>query len=100
MAVYGLVEAMKEAEDAAAFARENKNSMALVKACELRAKLSGLLIDRVELVKVDLTGALARAEARVLSVTPLSLESRGLIDWRPHIPGNPEAAPADGQVRS
>lgn len=54
MAIYGLVEAMKEAEDAAAFAKLHKNPMANVKACELRAKLSGLLIERVEVLEVDL----------------------------------------------
>jgi phage terminase small subunit len=64
IAAYGLVEAMKEAESAATFARVNKNSMALVKASELRAKLSGLLIDRVEIAYVDLTGALAAARSR------------------------------------
>jgi phage terminase small subunit len=51
IAGYGLVEAMKEAEDAAAFAKIHKIPMANVKACELRAKLSGLLIDRVEVVR-------------------------------------------------
>ena len=63
---YTVVSAMKEADSAARFAREHKNPMALVKATELRAKLSGLLIDRVELVTVDLSGAIARAEGRVL----------------------------------
>jgi hypothetical protein len=101
MAVYGLVEAMKEAEDAAAFAKANKNSMALMKACELRAKLSGLLIERVEVVEVDLTAALARAEACVFDVTPRTFPSTVSIDRRPHIPGNPvadsEAGEADGE---
>ena len=96
IAVYGLVEAMQEAEDAASFAKLHKNPMANVKACELRAKLSGLLIDRVEVVEVDLTGALARAHARVLTIgaigpTALPVPSRGPIDWLPHIPGNPVA---------
>jgi phage terminase small subunit len=109
MAAYGLVEAMQEAEDAAAFAKLHKNPMANVKACELRAKLSGLLIERVEVVEVDLTGALDRARARVLNITDTSLGSLPLlskkpIDWKPHIPGSlvakPEAGPTDGQVRS
>jgi phage terminase small subunit len=46
LAAYDLAAAMREANDAATFARANKNSMALVKAVELRARLSGLLIDR------------------------------------------------------
>ena len=69
-AKYDLTVAMGEANDAAAFARANKNSMALVKATELWAKLSGLLIDRVEIVPVDLVAALERAERRVVDVTP------------------------------
>ena len=104
MAVFGLVEAMKEADDAAKFSKLHKNPMANVKACELRAKLSGLLIDRIEVVPVDLRGALEAAESRVINVTPLSLASMGSIDWRSHIPGtqvaDPEAGPADGQARS
>ena len=102
IAVYGLVEAMKEAEDAAEFAKLHKNPMANVKACELRAKLSGLLIDRVEVVEVDLTGALARAEARVLNVTATpqgaigsqttTAPSRAAIDWCAQVPG-----PADNE---
>jgi hypothetical protein len=105
MAAYGVVEAMKEADDAAAFARANKNSMALVKACELRAKLSGLLIDRIETVTVDLTSALARAEARVFNVATgasspaalLPLPAKGATRWSPRLPGDPEAGSANGQ---
>jgi hypothetical protein len=36
--------------------------MALVKATELRARLSGLLIDRLEVIEVDLRASLAAAE--------------------------------------
>lgn len=104
MAVYDLATAMAEAEAVCAFAKQHKNAMAYCKGTELRAKLSGLLIDRIEVVPVDLLGALQRAEARVLDVTPLPLSSRGSIGWRSHIPSsqvvNPEAGPADGQVRS
>lgn len=71
MAAYGLVEAMKEAEFAAAFAREHRNPMALLKATELRAKLSGLLIDRLEVVPpIDLKGGLEQARNRLLNITP------------------------------
>lgn len=97
LACYDVTVAMREANDAAAFARANKNSMALVKAVELRAKLSGLLIDRVEVVAVDLTGALQRAEARVLN-TPGASSSRGSIDWRPQIPGSQEPGSGNGQA--
>jgi phage terminase small subunit len=100
MAVYGLAEAMKEADDAAAFAKEKGNAMANVKARELKSKLAGLLIDRVEVVEVDLTGALARAEARVLNGVQRP-GSHGPISWVPWIAGSPavdqEAGPADGE---
>ena len=68
LAAYRLAEAMAEAYDAAAFAKANKNSMALVKACELRAKLSGLLVDRMEVVTLDLSSALQDARTRVIDV--------------------------------
>jgi len=63
---YDAATAMAEALDVITFAKENKNAMAYCKAVELRARLSGLLIDRVEVVTVDLTGALRAAETRVL----------------------------------
>lgn len=111
MAVYGLVEAMKEADDAAAFARQHKNPMALVKATELRAKLSGLLVDRVEVVEVDLRGALDRAQVRVINATQLSGPPcdasptaaplpNGATRWKPRIAGDPEdpeAGPAESK---
>jgi hypothetical protein len=73
VAVYDLATAMKEAEDVCAFAKLQKNAMAYCKGTELRAKLSGLLIDRVEIATVDLTSALAKAEARVASQPPATI---------------------------
>jgi terminase small subunit-like protein len=102
MAVYDLATAMREANEVCNFAKLHKNAMAYCKGTELRAKLSGLLIDRVEVVEIDLTGALARAEARVLNMTPLlphgalATGAPSSIDWRPHIPGNPVAKPEAG----
>lgn len=72
VAVYDLATAMREAEAVCAFAKLHKNAMAYCKGTELRAKLSGLLIDRVEVVEVDLRGSLERAEARVINATQLS----------------------------
>jgi hypothetical protein len=96
--VYTVVEAMKEADEAADFAISKGNAMALVKARELRAKLSGLLVDRVEVAYVDLAGSLARAEVRVLdAANGRSISSHGSIDWRPKIAGPEEAGPADGE---
>ncbi len=71
MAAYGLGEAMRKAEAVCAFAKKHKNAMAYCKGTELRAKLSGLLIDRFEIVPVDLKGALEAARLRVINVTPL-----------------------------
>lgn len=65
IAAYDIAMAMHEAKEARDFALTNKNPMAVVKATELRAKLSGLLIDRIEIATVDLTGALDRAERRL-----------------------------------
>src|SRR4029078_4261490 len=88
VAVYDLATAMAEAEAVCAFARLHKNAIAYCKATELRAKLSGLLIDRVEVVEVDLTGSLARAEQRVLDViNGKAISSHGSIDWKPQIAG-------------
>lgn len=69
IAAYDIACAMAEAKEARDFAIEHENPMAVVKATELRAKLSGLLIDRVEIATVDLRGALSKAEARVLNIT-------------------------------
>ena len=74
IAAYDIASAMNEAKEARDFAIEHENPMAVVKATELRAKLSGLLIDRVEIATVDLTGALAKAQARVSSmIAPIQL---------------------------
>ena len=62
--------AMAEAADTMEFAREKGNPMAYCKAVELRAKLSGLLIDRVEVFTADLKGALLAAAKRVIEVSP------------------------------
>lgn len=71
IAAYGLAEAMREANEAAQFARLHKNPMAVVKAAELRAKLSGLLIERVEVFTADLRGALDAAKLRVVNALAL-----------------------------
>ena len=108
LSAYGLSEAMREAEDVCAFAKLHKNAMAYCKGTELRAKPSGLLVDRVEVVNVDLMGALDRAAARVIHATditpaalgPPALLPPGSVRWRPNIPGDlgdPEAGPADGE---
>lgn len=46
---YTAIEAMKEAEMTIQFARETENASAMVKAVELRSKLMGLLVDKIDL---------------------------------------------------
>ena len=70
LAAFDLESALREADQAAKFARANKNSMANVKGTELKAKLAGHLIDRVEVVHADLKTALSRAEKRLIDITP------------------------------
>ena len=57
---------MADCDEAAAFAIKLKNPMSLVKARELKSKLAGLLIERVEQVTIDLTGALEAARQHAL----------------------------------
>ena len=83
MAVYDLAVAMKEAEEVIAFAKAHKHPTAYFFAVRHRAHLSGLLIDRVEIATVDLTGALARAEARVLSGTPPTIPAQASTYYDP-----------------
>jgi hypothetical protein len=99
VAVYDLATAMKEAKAVCTFAKRHKNAMAYCKATELRAKLSRLLIDRVEIIPVDLVGALEKAERRVLDLTPLLSNDAlaGPVHWALRIPGDSETGSADGK---
>lgn len=65
VAVYDVTAAMVEIDAALAFARTHRNSMAVMKLIELKAKLNGLLIERHEVVRLDLRQALADAQLRV-----------------------------------
>ena len=67
---YDVATAMAEALDVIHFAKEHRNANAYCKAVELRAKLSGLLIDRVEVFSADLKGALLAASKRVIEAAP------------------------------
>jgi hypothetical protein len=65
-AVYDLTTAMQESLEVIDFAKQNKNAMAYFKAVEHRAKLSGLLIERVDVrAVVDVRAALEDARSRV-----------------------------------
>lgn len=64
---YGYDRAMAEAQRAYDVAESTKNANAMVKAAELRSKLTGLLIEKqhIQVETLDITGALSDARARV-----------------------------------
>jgi phage terminase small subunit len=68
-AEYNGTKCMAELDNAITFALETKQPNAYVKAIELRARLAGLLRDKLDITveqKVDLAGALAEARERSL----------------------------------
>lgn len=69
-AVYTTERAMSECLEAMRYAKECENPGAFVRAIELRARLSGLLIDRVEVVHIDIAAAIDRARVRVVEIRP------------------------------
>ena len=71
--LYDVQRAMAEALAGIRFAMETKNANALVKGIELRARLSGLLIERIEVATVDIASALTEARARAR--TPALIEN-------------------------
>lgn len=77
---YVVAIAMDEAKEGMIFAKETNNANAYCKAVELRAKLSGLLIDRVEVFTADLKGALLEASKRIINVTPHSPALEQMIE--------------------
>jgi len=77
---YDLATAMTQAGEDREFAYREKNPNAAVKASELRSKLSGLLIDRIEVTAVDLTGALQAARGRVIVVSTQSPQAAEQAD--------------------
>ena len=89
MAAFDLSAAMAEAQDAAEFARLNKNSMALVKAVALRCELAGLLVQQIHLKAevVDIRAALEDAKARtqrvIATVDPVSLPQLAPVEMKP-----------------
>jgi len=102
--VYDATAAFNEAGEALEIARKSNNSHAFTKAVELRAKLHGLLTDKllVETVSVDLTAALRDAKARASHV--LSSAMRPTCDPTPAIdaeyralPSTCNAGPSDNQ---
>lgn len=64
--MYTAEKAMQECEEAMAFAKANRNAMALCKIVELRSRLSGLLQEVLRVEVVDVRGAITEAKARTL----------------------------------
>jgi hypothetical protein len=67
-AQFDLAQALRESLEVIAFAKQKGNAMAYFKAVEHRAKLCGLLVDRVQVEKVDIRAALLEAEARLVKI--------------------------------
>ncbi|MGN6728233.1 MAG: terminase small subunit [Rhodanobacteraceae bacterium] len=81
---YTIAEAFREAGEAIEHAKEKGNPNAHVRAVELRARLHGLLVDKLEVKAepVDIAGALAAARARVLPPLEIERESSELAEGR------------------
>jgi hypothetical protein len=100
IAAYDVAAAMAQAQRGIDLAERHKNPMVFIKGCELRTKLSGLLIDRLEVSTVDLAGSLERARTRVidvLNITPRQpcedgLAVQGGARWQTRLAGDPTAS--------
>jgi hypothetical protein len=99
-AMYDVEQAVLEIDKAVVFGYTQKNPMSVAKLLELKSKLFGLLVDRVEISTVDLKGSLLAAQTRVLNaidITPRQpcaelgpeADSIGGARWLTSIPGNP-----------
>ena len=108
LAAYGLAEALAQAQEGIDFAKQNKSAMAFIQGCTLKSKLAGLLVDRVEVVTVDLKGALTEARGRVINVFNIMPRPRDesvpaskvLIAAQPaSVPNPAETLAADGSAR-
>lgn len=97
LAVYDTARCMAEALDAMAFAREMENPGAVVRAVELRARLSDLLIDRVEVVHLDLRAALERATARFRNASTIINSERSEHPSIQHL-GEQSERPVTGSI--
>lgn len=80
-AEYTTAKAMQEADDAIAFARSTENANAYVKAVELRAKLSGLLIEKIDVrqatgfqIRIGIPGLSSPTEVVALPVPVEALQ--------------------------
>ena len=89
LASYGLYKALDDCDKAAEFAYEKGNSMAVVKAIELKSKLAGLLVEKHEIITVSLKDALDLAKSRALERTQLAQVESRTITVSPDLPASP-----------
>src|SRR6476646_10621062 len=77
-AMYDAEACVKEIDKAIEFAYQRGNPMSIAKLLTLKAELYGLLVQRIEVVPLDLAGALEEAKNRIINITPhLSLPPDG-----------------------
>jgi len=78
---YGVKESVAEVDLAIQLAYKKESPMPLAKLLELKAKLYGLLIEKVDLrtTHIDLSGALEQAKQRVLCISQTS-QPRAMIE--------------------
>jgi hypothetical protein len=88
---YTVTVAMEEAQEVIEFAKQHRNAMAYFKAVEHRAKLSGLLVDRIAVETVDLTGALAEAAKRAVTARVINQPSLTILPVLPPVATQEEA---------
>jgi hypothetical protein len=80
--------AMAELNSTIEYSKTQKNSMAVVKAVELKMKLCGLLIDRIETTeKLDIAGVLIEAKRRTQRLLPS--DEKAILDVETTLPSKP-----------
>jgi hypothetical protein len=73
---YGIQECIREIDETIAYAKLHKNSMAMAKLIELKAKLMGLLVDKLDVrwaEKPSIESALLEARNRTKVINPPEL---------------------------
>ena len=68
--LYDVAQAVKEIDQAIIFGYARQNPMAVAKLLELKSRLHGLLVDKHEVVTVDISGALLAARQRAAQREP------------------------------
>jgi len=82
--LYDCAAAMADIAEAEAFARLNKSAMAVSRLVELRCRLNGLLVDRIEVKTVDIGSALEEAKRRSSGVIQITATSVSVPEHETH----------------